>query len=1493
MVPIFKPGDREKMHRYMGIVDGLAAPLALPEIEGIQFHPGSSARQNDNVEFDKKKFAAYADAVKLAQMLLLQETNPLGGPPTAGSGQLSALMSNALTKLLTEENGGVLTTYNYDWTKLNQLGNHGGNVFTTTLQKPPGVVAFDPSAPGTISAGTIFLGPSHGLSTGAAVQYDTGFGALGEENEIIGLKDDAGYFVGLVGTDRIRLFRTPEEAHAGVNPIALAPAAQPSTALDRFTTVVIVDVASAQLNLLGLDTFRVPRLSDARPWLRMIDGDRGWRADSRTTTTNMFVVHAPGTGPDFVEWKLENLASGEYDVQATWLWNVTQRLDDPTDETDGDGNIVPPIENHFGTPIDLQNEDDHLRPTTTAIYEIFDGAVSRGIFTRDQTKFTSQFEDAALGLAFDRLAKVQVNSGILRVVLRESSTGYVSAGPIRVVDATGVVRHVKRELDPETLVENLASGFTISQADHEEIDGFDVGWVGLFYDAGSGNFPMYESERLRPVFRSYFVDWQNNGLQFPDLGDTTSPDPNDTTVAITATPGPYVTPFSPPTLAPPTGLALTIDGAETRTFTGTTLIASITGNGDATPDMLTITATSISTSVATLAVDVVTNSFTRTIGSFSADGFVLGQEIVARGFGLNNGVYHITNVGTLALEVDEVLLFGDDTGSGDETLISLGKVVFTGDVGGGGFVGLVVNADVVEVLPGVTVSTRTITGADARTAASTGDSGSVAFVAERILLDRGAAIVAHADSGFTGGDITLTANSLRPTRFDFLRIEGSDALVQIGPSAVVHGENVSVNATATAGTPVQLGDAVNDIYAVLPAGVGLFAAMNTILTRLDSLPLPLPAAIRSRITTITTALTLAESALRALMETEGVFDLPAGVASNGVFSKSDARVDADSGARLIADGDVSLVANASSTLSVTTLSTGGYLGLSYAKAQPTALARVSSGAVIDAGDDVTVSAVTAVTLTLRTEVSNAGDVVGVSASFAKSHAHSRAEVEVGATIHANDLTVAADTSRAVSNIGIAGNFGTSGTAGLGAVLAASFFVSIAEAVLAGLVTATGDVLVDARSRELSNQTRAFGSVATGPGGSGLVDAVRELLGSIGLSVSVGGRTLDPANGGDASTPSLDLTIGAALALAETDNRASAWVDDGAVLDVGGNVDVTSLAESRPRASASAGAVATLGVDVGGAIASAKIANQASSYIGYNAVVDVAHGLRLDANARVVDGTPLFDPLINLTDPDLLTGTARVAEEFADANFVGNSVGIALSPLLATLLGILTNPSGPAASYSHAGTGGAAPSAIAGGASFIEIYNMGASGVAVGALVNDWATTTPAADQDVVLDADAFVHVANIAGLASALSLNIGPGTTPGEIGVGGYINTLIVDNYARAHVDDRSVVRASRDIVLDALVRTEALNVTQAGSDSRSIAVDGGFGFVMLGHEALAGIEERATVQAGRNMDLHAADEAVVVNSAGATGSGTATAFGFGVALTLMGQPRPLHDLRP
>ena len=123
-MPVFKPGDHEKIDAYMGI-NGIAFSETLQEslqdIPGITFYDDPTVALGGNVEFDKAKFAAYANSVQLGKLLLLVE-DPIDGE-TVGAGQLSALMTD-------------LTGAPYEWSLLNMNGHHGGNIFTTTLQKP-------------------------------------------------------------------------------------------------------------------------------------------------------------------------------------------------------------------------------------------------------------------------------------------------------------------------------------------------------------------------------------------------------------------------------------------------------------------------------------------------------------------------------------------------------------------------------------------------------------------------------------------------------------------------------------------------------------------------------------------------------------------------------------------------------------------------------------------------------------------------------------------------------------------------------------------------------------------------------------------------------------------------------------------------------------------------------------------------------------------------------------------------------------------------------------------------------------------------------------------------------------------------------------------------------------------------------------------------------------------------------------------------------------
>ncbi|MHB1241780.1 MAG: zinc dependent phospholipase C family protein, partial [Gaiellaceae bacterium] len=911
VVPIFKPGDHAKIDAYMGIEgEAQSEPLELPAIPGLEFYPDARGRLNDNVEFDKSKFAAYRDSVTLAKLLLLQESDPLGGT-TPGTGQLSAFVSRTLTGL-----SGTATSY--DWSKLNVVGQHGGNILTTTLPKSALTAGFDPAAAGIVDAveDTITLGAGHGLVTGNVVRYDSGAVAGVDAAAIGGLVDNAGYFVRVVDPTKVRLYVTLDDALADANRRQL-DASGLASGSHSLRTAALADVQGLLPDGILLATYRVARDSDARPWLRLIDGDQGWRSDTLTVTRSLFVVHAPGTGADYVEWQTP-LAAGSYDIQTTWLYNVTQRLDNPitADPTE--------LVNVFGSPVDENVADDHLSPSQLATYVIYDGATELARVTVDQRNASTAFQDDVLGLGFDSLGVFTISTGVLRVQLLESPVGYVSAGPVRAVSqADASIVRIARSLNAETLAESATDGFeAVDSGKTVEASGAeDVGWVNLAYDAGTGNFPLWESARLRPVFRGVFTDWLNGALNFPALGDATSPDPNDDpSIVPSVPPRSYVTPYgAPPAVAPPVGLTLTVVGAETQTYVGTTVIGSIAGNGDATPDSISITVSAATTGVATLFVDLLGNAFKWTGGDFALAGFAAGQEVVARGFSLNNGTFRVASVSGDTLVVVEPVLFGDDSGSGNESIVSPGKLVIAGNVGGGGLTGLTVVADEVTVLPGVVVSTRTTAGSDARSDPSSGDSGAISIEADTISLGAGAAIVAHADAGFSGGDVTLASDVTADSDFRGFRVVGPEATVTLGTGALVTGANVNLSATATTAAAASLGDVVDDLLAVLPASVGFFAALAQIAANLAFLP----QAVRDGIDVVANGLEAAEAAFRTAIGNDGVFDLPSGVAAAAVFARADARVDVGNGGAIEASGDVVLTARAVSSVTVTTLAYAG------------------------------------------------------------------------------------------------------------------------------------------------------------------------------------------------------------------------------------------------------------------------------------------------------------------------------------------------------------------------------------------------------------------------------------------------------------------------------------------------------------------------------------------------------------------------------------------
>lgn len=254
-------------------------------------------------------------------------------------------------------------------------------------------------------------------------------------------------------------------------------------------------------------TMTLPGIADSEPWLISIDNDHSWRQDSLTTTKTLFKVNTSNNGQEFAVWEAD-LTPSTYTIQTTWLLNVTQLIDN----LDNSDNLVLP--------------DQNIIPATDAKYKIYDGSNLIATISKNQSVFEADSEDE--GLSFANLGTFNISSGNLRIELENFADGNVVAGPVRVVSQLdSSVQIIQLTRDPETLVEDPNDGYS-------EIG---TNWIDIKYDTGTGNFPLWESEILRPVYRELFTDWQNDGLQFPALGDETSSDPNSDT-NLTANPLP-------------------------------------------------------------------------------------------------------------------------------------------------------------------------------------------------------------------------------------------------------------------------------------------------------------------------------------------------------------------------------------------------------------------------------------------------------------------------------------------------------------------------------------------------------------------------------------------------------------------------------------------------------------------------------------------------------------------------------------------------------------------------------------------------------------------------------------------------------------------------------------------------------------------------------------------------------------------------------------------
>jgi hypothetical protein len=575
-----------------------------------------------------------------------------------------------------------------------------------------------------------------------------------------------------------------------------------------------------------------------------------------------------------------------------------------------------------------------------------------------------------------------------------------------------------------------------------------------------------------------------------------------------------------------------------------------------------------------------------------------------------------------------------------------------------------------------------------------------------------------------------------------------------------------------------------------------------------------------------------------------------------VVSASTATVTLGEGVLVNALHDLTLMAHSNAAASVTT-SRGGF-GITYGSSSPTARVNVDHGATLSAGNAIGISALANNDLDVTTFVPSAGESTNVALSLGIGHSISSAHIANGAVVTAADVSVLAENTNAFRNNAIAAGFaGSNNTSGFAVTVAIGFYQSEATVEVGGNLHITGDLTAHAASINTQDITRSFGSISNRSLGSGTgteksdpsgasFDAVKALSDAIALVQKLGDLDrliMSFGSGG------LQGGYAASFAIATSDNNASALISQDARITVGDNLHVTSEASDPFQISATAnvGALgATKDTSIGGAIVYAKIANQATASIGWDAEVDV--GGLLEVHSDAIFASPV--DALELLRTNLGLGADTEAEVIGAAKIAGKELGDSINQQMnarvpAFLDGILNDESKIGTSFVHAGgAAGSGGTVVGGGVSVLFPYNAATSTIAKGARINQ---RTSSATQDINVEANAELNTVNSAGSLSVLNFISNNASTA----LGGFADVIFSQNSATAYIDDLATV-SGNDIVVRANADHSNVTIVEAGDLAESKAIDGAVIFNRSKDSALAYVEDRAIVRAAHDITIDA-----------------------------------------
>ncbi len=628
-----------------------------------------------------------------------------------------------------------------------------------------------------------------------------------------------------------------------------------------------------------------------------------------------------------------------------------------------------------------------------------------------------------------------------------------------------------------------------------------------------------------------------------------------------------------------------------------------------------------------------------------------------------------------------------------------------------------------------------------------------------------------------------------------------------------------------------------------------------------------------------------------------------------VSAESAATIHLGAGVLINASGNVNLNSNATAIVDITTQKSG--FGITFGNTSPTAEMTIAAGATINAMGDLHIASLANNDLRVTSFIPGVGVSSNVSFGLASAHSNSLADIQNGAIINVgNSADVRAENQNKFRNTASAIGFGTAADSekAIGASVALSFFQSNAKASVSGIVTTGGNLDVHSSSINDINVTRTFAHVGSGSSQQeekekgGIKETVKGLLwdqvvafidAHVPLSEEIGDikNEIEQYNVDFQSGKPNDQYAGA-IALVTSDNNATAVIGNEAWVTVGGSLTVKSEAEDPFQVSASgnAGALRPAGEQsVGGALVYSKAANQANAFIAWNATVDVRNVLEVHSVANFISPVDPLQLALAIGGFGDAAQTEAIGGAFAYASAFSSdedadepsSLQQQLEQPTNNLLDHILDEEEIGTSFIHAGgsvAGGG--TAVAGGINLMFIYNSSDAGIASQARINQrsaqlWTGPVRTVLQDVLVKAESSMDVVNYAGNPTVLNVVKDEAKTA----VGGFVDLIFTQNFANAHIDDLAIVSADRDVEVTATTDVDLTTVVMAGSVSKKIGVDGAVISDRVRNQTRAYIEDRAVVDADRNVRLDAQSDVNVVSIAPAIAISGQTGVGIGAAL--------------